>query len=112
MGAACERKCFILFDPTTKKQVAEVKNAHDDCVNCIRFLDNRLLATCSDDTTGIYYKNNIMWTWYFEPYFLNLVALWDARYLKKKLRSMKAHSNWVKNIECGDYPLILYKLGN
>ena len=54
MGAACERKCFILFDPTTKKQVAEVKNAHDDCVNCIRFLDNRLLATCSDDTTGIY----------------------------------------------------------
>ena len=54
MGAACERKCFILFDPTTKKQVSEVKNAHDDCVNCIRFLDNRLLATCSDDTTGIY----------------------------------------------------------
>ena len=60
MGAACERKCFILFDPTTKKQVSEVKNAHDDCVNCIRFLDNRLLATCSDDTTGIYYINNMV----------------------------------------------------
>ena len=66
MGAACERKCFILFDPTTKKQVAEVKNAHDDCVNCIRFLDNRLLATCSDDTTGIYYINNM-------EYYVNLV---------------------------------------
>ena len=66
MGAACERKCFILFDPTTKKQVAEVKNAHDDCVNCIRFLDNRLLATCSDDTTGIYYINDM-------EYYVNLV---------------------------------------
>ena len=78
MGAACERKCVLLFDPTTRRLVADVKNAHDDCVNCIRFLDSRLFATCSDDTT---------------------VALWDARYLKKKLRSMKAHSNWVKNIE-------------
>ena len=66
MGAACERKCFILFDPTTKKQVAEVKNAHDDCVNCIRFLDNRLLATCSDDTTGINYINNM-------EYYVNFV---------------------------------------
>ena len=66
MGAACERKCFILFDPTTKKQVAEIKNAHDDCVNCIRFLDNRLLATCSDDTTGIYYINDM-------EYYVNLV---------------------------------------
>ena len=78
MGAACERKCVLIFDPTTRKLVNKVKNAHEDCVNCIRFLDNRLFATCSDDTT---------------------VALWDARYLKKKLRSMRAHSNWVKNIE-------------
>ena len=51
MGAACERKCVLLFDPTTRRLVSEVKNAHDDCVNCIRFLDNRLFATCSDDTT-------------------------------------------------------------
>jgi hypothetical protein len=55
-----------------------MENAHEDCVNCVRFLDDRLFATCSDDTT---------------------VALWDARFLKKKLRSLRGHSNWVKNIE-------------
>ena len=58
--------------------ISHVSNAHEDSVNCICFLDNRLFATCSDDTT---------------------VALWDARYLKKKLKSMRGHSNWVKNIE-------------
>ena len=58
--------------------VSQVNNAHEDSVNCICFLDNRLFATCSDDTT---------------------VALWDARFLKTKLKSMRGHSNWVKNIE-------------
>ena len=58
--------------------VSHVDNAHEDSVNCICFLDNRLFATCSDDTS---------------------VALWDARYLKKKLKTMRGHSNWVKNIE-------------
>lgn len=43
-----------------------------------RFLDNRMFATCSDDTT---------------------VALWDTRNLKSKIRSLQGHSNWVKNIE-------------
>ena len=43
-----------------------------------RFLDTRVFATCSDDTT---------------------VALWDARYLKQKIRTFHGHSNWVKNIE-------------
>lgn len=37
-----------------------------------------MFATCSDDTT---------------------IALWDVRYLKKKIRSLLGHSNWVKNIE-------------
>jgi len=78
LGAACERKCVLVMDPATQKTITKVSNAHNDCVNCIRFLDNRLFATCSDDTT---------------------VALWDARYLKKKMRSIKGHSNWVKNIE-------------
>ena len=78
LGAACERKCVLVMDPATHKTITKVSNAHTDCVNCIRFLDNRLFATCSDDTT---------------------VALWDARYLKKKMRSIKGHSNWVKNIE-------------
>ena len=43
-----------------------------------RFLDSRTFATCSDDTT---------------------VALWDVRNLKQKMRTLRGHSNWVKNIE-------------
>jgi len=78
LGAACERKSVFLFDPITRRMVSQVNNAHEDSVNCICFLDNRLFATCSDDTT---------------------VALWDARFLKTKLKSMRGHSNWVKNIE-------------
>lgn len=47
-------------------------------VFCDRFLDCRTFATCSDDTT---------------------VALWDIRNLKQKMRTLRGHSNWVKNIE-------------
>lgn len=43
-----------------------------------RFLDNRMFATCSDDTT---------------------IGLWDIRNLKKKILTLHGHSNWVKNIE-------------
>jgi len=78
LAAACERKCIFLFDPLSRKLVRTIENAHTDCVNCIRFLDSRTFATCSDDTT---------------------VALWDARNLKCKVRSLRGHSNWVKNIE-------------
>ena len=78
MGAACERKNVLLFDPRTRAVLGHVANAHEDSINCIRFLDNRLFATCSDDTT---------------------VALWDTRYLKKRLRTLRGHTNWVKNIE-------------
>lgn len=49
-----------------------------DIVNTIRFLDQRMFATCSDDST---------------------VALWDARNLKQRIRILQGHSNWVKNIE-------------
>jgi DDB1- and CUL4-associated factor 10 len=41
-------------------------------------MDNRVFATCSDDTS---------------------VALWDTRNLKTKIRTLHGHSNWVKNIE-------------
>lgn len=78
LGAACEKKNVLLFDPSTHRVINDVENAHEDCVNCIRFLDDRLFATCSDDTT---------------------ISLWDARYLKKRIRSLRGHSNWVKNIE-------------
>ena len=47
-------------------------------INIFRFLDDRLFATCSDDTT---------------------VALWDARNTRHKVAVLRGHSNWVKNIE-------------
>ncbi|XP_074994299.1 DDB1- and CUL4-associated factor 10 isoform X3 [Calonectris borealis] len=42
------------------------------------FLDNRLFATCSDDTT---------------------IALWDLRKLNTKVCTLHGHTSWVKNIE-------------
>jgi len=78
LAAACERKSILIFDPLTRKIARTIENAHSDCVNCIRFLDSRTFATCSDDTT---------------------VALWDARNLKNRVRTLRGHSNWVKNIE-------------
>ncbi|KAL3865192.1 hypothetical protein ACJMK2_006808 [Sinanodonta woodiana] len=78
LGVACERRSVLLFDPFNRKLIGYKNKAHNDCVNCVRFLDDRLFATCSDDTT---------------------VALWDCRYLKNKVRKFCGHSNWVKNIE-------------
>ncbi|XP_055377823.1 DDB1- and CUL4-associated factor 10 homolog [Condylostylus longicornis] len=76
--AACEKKSIVLYDSTTTKQTKAIVNAHTDNVNCVKFLDNRTFATCSDDTT---------------------VAIWDVRNLNSKVRSLQGHSNWVKNIE-------------
>lgn len=76
--AATEGKSILIFDPLNHKLIREVGHAHSDCVNYARFLDSRTFATCSDDTT---------------------VALWDVRNLKRKIRSLVGHSNWVKNIE-------------
>ncbi|XP_067007174.2 DDB1- and CUL4-associated factor 10 homolog [Anabrus simplex] len=76
--AACEKKSILMFDPLCRRLIHAVDNAHRDCVNCVRFLDSRVFATCSDDST---------------------VALWDARNLKTQIRTLHGHSNWVKNIE-------------
>ncbi|XP_037030882.1 DDB1- and CUL4-associated factor 10 homolog [Bradysia coprophila] len=76
--AACEKKSVVLFDPITNRKTNSIPNAHSDCVNCVKFIDGRLFATCSDDST---------------------VALWDTRNLKSKVRSLHGHLNWVKNIE-------------
>ncbi|XP_011166000.1 DDB1- and CUL4-associated factor 10 [Solenopsis invicta] len=76
--AACEKKSILMFDPLCRKLIHAIDNAHNDCVNCVRFLDQRMFATCSDDST---------------------VALWDARNLKQRIRTLQGHSNWVKNIE-------------
>ncbi|KAG7191124.1 hypothetical protein KM043_007156 [Ampulex compressa] len=76
--AACEKKSILMFDPLRRNLIHAIDNAHSDCVNCVRFLDQRMFATCSDDST---------------------VALWDARNLKQRIRTLQGHSNWVKNIE-------------
>ncbi|XP_053677982.1 DDB1- and CUL4-associated factor 10 homolog [Anopheles nili] len=78
LSAACEYKSVVLFDPLTEKQICAINNAHDASVNCIKFIDNRIFASCSDDTT---------------------VAIWDSRNLSTKLRTLNGHRGWVKNIE-------------
>ncbi|XP_065371561.1 DDB1- and CUL4-associated factor 10 homolog [Calliphora vicina] len=88
--AACEKKSILLFDSVTQRQTHKIKDAHTDNVNCIKFLDERMFATCSDDTT---------------------VALWDLRYLKMKVRSLHGHSNWVKNIEYSNKDNLLVTSG-
>ncbi|XP_014769417.1 DDB1- and CUL4-associated factor 10 homolog [Octopus bimaculoides] len=85
--AACERQSILLFDPFNAKLIGHKSRAHTDCVNCVRFLDSRVFATCSDDTT---------------------VSLWDVRYLRHEIRTLRGHSNWVKNIEYdADHCLLL-----
>ncbi|XP_034937257.1 DDB1- and CUL4-associated factor 10 [Chelonus insularis] len=76
--AACEKKSILMFDPLCRRLIHAIDNAHNDCVNCVKFLDHRMFATCSDDNT---------------------VALWDSRNLKQKIRSLHGHSKWVKSIE-------------
>lgn len=55
-----------------------------------RFLDNRLFATCSDDTT---------------------IALWDLRKLNSKVCSLHGHASWVKNIEYDTHTRLLVTSG-
>ncbi|KAM9777276.1 DDB1- and CUL4-associated factor 10 [Neosynchiropus ocellatus] len=78
LTVACEQTEVLLFDPVSSRHIKTLTEAHDDCVNNIRFLDNRLFATCSDDTT---------------------IALWDLRKLNSKVCSLHGHASWVKNIE-------------
>ncbi|XP_007498090.1 DDB1- and CUL4-associated factor 10 isoform X2 [Monodelphis domestica] len=78
LTVACEQTEVLLFDPVSSKHIKTLSEAHEDCVNNIRFLDNRLFATCSDDTT---------------------IALWDLRKLNSKVCTLHGHTSWVKNIE-------------
>ncbi|NXW07597.1 DCA10 factor, partial [Fregetta grallaria] len=78
LTVACEQTEVLLFDPISSKHIKTLSEAHEDCVNNIRFLDNRLFATCSDDTT---------------------IALWDLRKLNTKVCTLHGHTSWVKNIE-------------
>ncbi|KAM8965499.1 DDB1- and CUL4-associated factor 10-like [Sarcophilus harrisii] len=78
LTVACELSEVLLFDPISSKHIKTLSEAHNDSVNSIRFLDNRLFATCSDDCT---------------------VALWDLRKLNSKVCTLQGHSSWVKNVE-------------
>eukprot|EP00058_Branchiostoma_floridae_P018326 XP_002603815.1 hypothetical protein BRAFLDRAFT_86651 [Branchiostoma floridae] len=78
LAAACEHTDVLLYDPLTTRQFHKMERAHLDCVNCIRFLDARMFATCSDDCS---------------------VSLWDLRNLRQSICQLKGHTNWVKNIE-------------
>ncbi|XP_017141311.1 DDB1- and CUL4-associated factor 10 homolog isoform X2 [Drosophila miranda] len=88
--AATERKCVLVFDAITQKEIVKVPDAHTDSVNCIKFFDDRLFATGSDDFT---------------------VALWDLRNMREKLRVLHGHSNWVKNIEYSSKDKLLVSSG-
>lgn len=87
---ACEKKSILVFDALNGRPIDHIRHAHNDCVNCVRFLDSRVFATCSDDMT---------------------VALWDVRYLKHRIRSLRGHSNWVKNIEYASNSRLLVTSG-
>ena len=76
--SACEKLSVNLYDPITHKKVGDIEGAHTDCVNCVRFLDTRTFATCSDDCT---------------------ISLWDCRKLSSRIGTLRGHSSWVKSIE-------------
>ncbi|XP_028843310.1 DDB1- and CUL4-associated factor 10 [Denticeps clupeoides] len=90
LTVACEQTEVLLFDPVSSKHIKTLVEAHEDCVNNIRFLDNRLFATCSDDTT---------------------IALWDLRKLSGKVCSLHGHASWVKNIEYDTHTRLLVTSG-
>ena len=71
-------RAFVVHDPRLCRRLHCQYSAHDDCVNCITFINNHLFATCSDDCT---------------------IRLWDFRNLHSTLGVLRGHSNWVKNIE-------------
>ena len=62
--AACEQCDLLMFDPHNGKMIGTKNATHNDCVNCVRFLDSRMFATCSDDHT---------------------VSLWDLRNMSHRV---------------------------
>lgn len=76
--AATKNRCILVFDPLSHRLVHQHNEAHSDSLNNIRFLNDHLFATCSDDTT---------------------ISLWDLRMMDQRLRNLRSHTYWVKNIE-------------
>ncbi|CAG9770892.1 unnamed protein product [Ceutorhynchus assimilis] len=65
--AACEGKQVLIYDSGNQKHIKTVEDAHLNCVNCVKFLDNVTFATGSDDT---------------------LIKVWDIRNLKSSTRNI------------------------
>lgn len=38
MAAACEKRSILLFDPVSQTYIHSIDNAHNDCVNYVRYL--------------------------------------------------------------------------
>lgn len=36
--AACEKKSILMFDPLRRRLIHAIHNAHNDCVNCVRYV--------------------------------------------------------------------------
>lgn len=60
--AACENDALVVVDPLTSKVIAKQERVHSKHCNTITFIDNRLFATCSDDSN---------------------ISVWDVRNLKE-----------------------------
>ena len=87
--AVCSNRAIVTYDPRCTSRVRTVPYAHEDCVNCITFLDSFTFATCSDDKT---------------------IKLWDLRNLSRSTAILKGHSSWVKNIEFDRNSGILFSI--
>ena len=75
---ATERNALLFFDPLNHRLFQTVREAHSGSVNYVKFLDENMFASCSDDRN---------------------VALWDMRMLSSRLKLLEGHMYWVKNIE-------------
>ena len=87
----CSNRAILSYDPRmcSSKPIHTVRNAHDEAVNCLTFIDPLLFATCSDDKT---------------------IRIWDMRNFKHSFAVLQGHKNWVKNIEYDPRSCLLFSI--